>query len=208
MREVLSNEVRVAFEGFLEAQKLHPVGPKTCLEFGVGPGGTYLWQAEQIIKKFQDTTLIGFDSWSGLPPETDGVWCPERHKEGNYAFAKSVTTDGLAKLGIIDDKRFKFVDGFYDKSLTKEVQDSISNVIFINIDVDIYSSSMLVLDFIKPFLKKDVIIYWDDWKDPNDKFEGKWGEHLAWEEWAAKNPEIKTETIIVNEVNQRCMRVL
>ncbi|HJY98791.1 MAG TPA: class I SAM-dependent methyltransferase [Patescibacteria group bacterium] len=199
---------KIFTDAFLEAQKLFPNGAKTCLEFGVGAGNSYLWQAEQIIKHFNDTTLIGFDSWAGLPKETKGVWYPKRHGQGNFSFPKSAVLGELQKMGIRNDPRFRFVDGFFDKSLTKEVQRTISNLVFVNIDVDVHSSSLLVLDFIKPHLRNKVIIYWDDWKDPKDGFEGKWGEHLAWEEWSRKNPEIRTKTLAVNEFNQRYMKVI
>lgn len=195
-------------QAFLEAQRLFPMGPKTCLEFGVGNGRSYLWQADQIVKNFKNTTLFGFDSWCGLPDETPGVWCPGRHTRGNFAHPKSIVLDRLTKLGVSNDQGFILVDGFFDKSLTKEVQQSINNLIFVNIDVDIHSSSMLVLDFIKPLLRKNVILYFDDWKDPIDIYDGKWGEHLAWEQWSQKNPEIKAETIVIGGSNQRYMKVL
>src|SRR3990167_1442476 len=198
----------VFVQAFLEAQRLFPPGSKTCLEFGVGKGGSYVWQVNQIVKNFKDTTLIGFDSWCGLPDETPGVWCPGRHIRGNFAHPKSIVLDELTKIGVKNDPRFMLVDGFFDKSLTKEVQQSISNLIFVNIDVDIHSSSILALDFIKPLLKENVILYWDDWKDPIDKYDGKWGEHLAWEQWSQKNPEVKTETIVIGGSNERYMRIL
>lgn len=94
---------------------------------------------------------------------------------------------------------------FFADSLTKKLQQQIKNLIFVNIDVDIYKSTTELLDFIKPLLRPGVIIYWDDWKDPQDEFAGKWGEHFAWETWIAKNKDIKAETIEINPLNQRYM---
>lgn len=48
-------------------------------------------------------------------------------------------------------------------------------------------------------------MYWDDWKDPQDEFSGKWGEHLAWEKWIGTNKDIAAETIEINPLHQRYM---
>lgn len=193
---------------FLEAQKLSEEKNKVCLEFGVGWGGTFKWYAEQIKLNFPDTVLIGFDSWQGLPPEEKGVWFPERHNVGAFSFSKNVVLAKLKELGLENDDRFKFVDGFYSESLTPEIRSTINNVIFINIDVDLYTSTISVLDFVKPLLQKNTILYFDDWKDPKDKHDGEWGEHLAWKVWSEKNPEIIYETMEINKYNQRYIKIL
>lgn len=190
------------------AHKLFPSGG-TCLEFGVGWGSTYTWQMRQILEKYHNSKLIGFDSFEGLPKETEGVWFPARHAEGCLAFSKDVVLDGFDKLNVsLDDPRFKLVDGWFCDTLTDELRKTIENVIFVNIDIDIHRSAIGVLDFITPLLQKDAIIYWDDWKDPQDKYEGKWGEHLAYEEWSEKNPKIEMETLVYNHYNQRYMKVI
>lgn len=190
--------------GFNLVHKLFEnLSSKTILEFGVGSGNSFIWMLKQIEINNFDTKLIGFDSWLGLPKETSGIWYPDRHAEGNYAFNKNIVLNSIKNYELDKKNNYYFVDGFYENSLTKEVQSKISNVILINIDVDIYKSSMEVLNFIEPFLTKDVILYWDDWKDPADQFPGKWGEHLAWEEWSNLHPEIKWEFLEINEYNQR-----
>jgi len=197
-------------DAFLLANKNFPDGG-TCLEFGVSIGNTYMWQAEQILTEFKNNKLIGFDSWEGLPEESKNVWYPDRHSIGAFAYPKELVEARLkVLLNDIPDERFQFVDGFFSESLTGELQKQIDDVIFINIDVDIHKSTIELLVFVKPFLRSGVIIYWDDWLDPQDVSEkhGSWGEHLAWEEWSKENPEIKTKTIKVNEWNQRIMEVL
>jgi len=194
-------------EAFWKAHKIFPEGG-ICLEFGVGRGGSYLWMVEQIVKKSLSSKLIGFDSWQGLPEETAGVWFPERHGRGVFSYSKGCVMEKLSSMGIKgDDSRFSFVDGFFSKSLTNEVQSSIFDLIFVNIDVDIYKSSLEVLNFIKPLLREGVVIYWDDWKDPIDKYEGEWGEHLAWKQWSEANPDVIVVEAQVNELNQRYMIV-
>ena len=198
-------------DAFQLAQRLFSdtSSPKTCSAFGVGWGGSYIEAAELILRDYHDTTYIGFDSFQGLPKETPGVWYPDRHSEGCFSMSKNITLEKLANLGIKeDDPRFLIVDGWFKDTLTFNMAESITNLIYVNIDVDIHSSSIELLDFIKPFLRKNVILYWDDWKDPIDKFDGKWGEHLAWEEWSTKNPELVVETVGVNNYNQRIMKII
>ena len=182
--------------------------PKTCLEFGVFEGNTYGWMLKQIQSRYEDNILIGFDSWQGLPEETSGVWIPDRHIKGAYSSTKEKVLKILSENNAADDPRFRLVDGFFSDTLTKELQDSIQSLIFVNIDVDLHSSSMEVLKFITPLLQPGTVIYWDDWKDPVDKYEGKWGEHLAWEQWSASHPGLVANITMNNAYNQVCMEVI
>jgi len=192
------------YRAFKRANENFPTGG-TCLEFGVYVGWSYMVQVNAILKDYPNTKLIGFDSWEGLPEETADVWFPERHGKGKFKTSKDVVLKQLGDLA--NDPRFKLVDGFFKDSLTKELQDSIKDLIYVNIDVDIHSSTVEVLEFIRPLLRPGVTIYFDDWKDPEDKYLGKWGEHLAWEEFINKYPEIKYKTIEINEYNQRYMEI-
>lgn len=178
----------------------------TCLEFGVFRGGTYAYQAEQINKHHPASKLIGFDSWQGLPEETEGIWIPERHAKGEYAAPKDEVLRKLSAAGLsAQDPRFRLVDGFYSESLTPELRDSIGSLIFVNIDVDIYSSTIELLDFIEPMLRPGVILYWDDWKDPRDHHDTPWGEHAAWTDWSAARPGIEVALIGTNDFLQQVM---
>jgi len=195
--------------GFELAHKYFPHGG-TCLEFGVGQGTSYELMAKRIYYKYHHDILIGFDSWQGLPKETENVWFPERHGEGGMEFSKELVCKKLDKFTDEHDPKFRFVDGFYSDSLTQEIQKSITNLIFVNIDVDLHKSTLEVLNFIKPLLQVNTILYFDDWKDPYDgeREDGSaWGEHRAWADWIANNQEIETEILDINVLNQHLMRV-
>ncbi|MGB7442582.1 MAG: TylF/MycF/NovP-related O-methyltransferase [Coleofasciculaceae cyanobacterium] len=188
------------------AHAIHPQGG-TCLEFGVHVGNTYIWQAKEILKNYPQSQLIGFDSWQGLPEEASGIWVPERHRKGQFSSSKEVVTRRLYQLTSPSDDRFSFVDGFFSDSLTDEVRKNISDIIFVNIDVDLYKSTIDVLDFLKPLCKPGLIIYWDDWKDPADQHEAGWGEHLAFTNWIKENEDVKVETLEIDPINRRAMIV-
>lgn len=199
--------IRVFKNAFAIAHSIFPQGG-TCLEFGVYTGGTFAWQARQIRKHHPSSHLMGFDSWQGLPSETEGEWTPERHSKGWYASTKDVVLARLASLGMKDDPRVELVDGFFSESLTAVLQEKLkdrSDLIFVNIDVDIYGSTIELLDFVKPLLRPGVILYWDDWKDPRPLHEGDWGEHKAWKNWSLRNPDVRAEDLEVNPLNQRSM---
>ena len=180
----------------------------TCLEFGVFTGETYCYQAEQMLQQYEASRLIGFDSWQGLPDETEGVWAPDRHQPGEFSAPKAEVLDKLDKLGAeAGGDRFQLIDGFFSESLTNDLRRGIGDLIFVNIDVDIYKSTIELLDFVGPILRPGVILYWDDWKDPKDQHAEDWGEHLAWEHWLQKQDWLRVETLEVNPVNQRTMIV-
>jgi methyltransferase family protein len=188
------------------AHMIHPEGG-ACLEFGVYEGRTYLWQARQILSRYPNSSLIGFDSWSGLPEETNGVWAPERHARGGFAAPKELVVRRLRELTDGPDERFSFVDGFFGESLTDAVRARVHNVIFINLDVDLHRSTLEVLEFLEPLWQPGLVVCFDDWKDPADDHAGAWGEHRAFTEWLAGHGGMEFETLEVNLLNQRSMVV-
>jgi len=193
-------------KAFWLAHKIFKNG--TCLEFGVSRGTTYMWMAEQILKSYPESKLIGFDSWMGLPKEAAGVWWPWRHREGAFGASKSNILGHLKELGVEEsDPRFTFVDGFFEKSLTEEVRLSIKNLIYINIDSDLYISAIQALTFITPLLRKGIVINMDNFRPPEDKLDADYGENLAWKEWLLKNPNIKAAMVETNKKNQRYFKI-
>ena len=60
----------------------------TWLEFGVCHGRSMMWMVKLMRKYYPDSKYIGFDSWKGLPEESEGVWRPERHAEGRFSVSK------------------------------------------------------------------------------------------------------------------------
>ncbi len=184
-------------------------GSGTCLEFGVMYGNSYIWQVLQILNSYPKDKLLGFDSWQGLPKETEGVWAPDRHHEGAFSTTKDVVIGRMEEYGVFIGDQFKLVDGFFSKSLTEELRAKIENLIFVNVDVDIHSSTMEVLRWIRPLLRVGTVIYFDDWLDPIDVGKGapEWGEHLAWKQWKEENPTLDAKMIALNDYNQRAFEI-
>jgi len=112
-------------------------------------------------------------------------------------------------VDIAKDPRFEFVDGFFDKALTLELQGRIKNVILINMDVDLHSSATLVLSWVTSLLQTGTVIYTDDWHFPmlGVDPELECGASLAFKQWGLSNPEIKLETLKVFPNSQRYFEV-
>jgi hypothetical protein len=200
-------------QSFLAAQKLNPEGG-VCLEFGVGMGRSFSWSLMQIVRNSPNSKLLGFDGWKGLPKEDSKVWCPDHHTEGKLCWSKAEIFKVFKDLGVLpyieNDPRFYIVDGWFCDTLTPALQKmvvSLGSLIFVNCDVDIFISTEQMLNWITPLLRVGTIIYLDDWRDPTDNNpafpERKWGEHLAWEQWTQRNPNLKFELLVCNELDQR-----
>jgi hypothetical protein len=94
--------------------------------------------------------LIGFDSFEGLPED----WRPGL---GMGHFATGQPPD-------IDDPRVRFVVGWFDQTLPCFVAPEHDQLI-INIDSDLYSSSITVLNWATPLLQPGTLIYFDEYPD-------------------------------------------
>ena len=83
------------------------------------------------------------------------------------------------------------IRGYYEESLTAELQNRMPKVGVVHIDVDLYSSTVEVLQFIKPLLVIGTVLAFDDWYcfPPGSPK----GEKLALEEFCNNNPSFKLE---------------
>jgi O-methyltransferase len=142
--------------------------------------------------------FIAFDSFQGLP-EIEGIdkqeiWKKGKLETGEQDFIRIVTEAGMPR------QRLRTVKGFFDDSLTPELQQQLlpRKAAVIYVDCDLYKSTIPVLKFIKPFLQTGTIIVFDDWNcfygDPER------GERRAWREFREAHPELRfTEFVSTNE---------
>jgi hypothetical protein len=115
------------------------------LEFGVAFGDSMRYWSREL--KHPDSSLNGFDSFDGLP-EHGAHW-----KKGQF--------DAGGQIPIIDDSRVHFFKGWFDQVLpTYSVPDH--DVLVINLDADLYSSTIFVLRFLLPYITPGTYIYFDE----------------------------------------------
>lgn len=125
------------------------VGSKPLyLEFGVFEGRSMRWWSEHLAQP--DATLVGFDSFEGLPED----WRPGL---GTGHFS-------TGKIPRIDDPRVSFQVGWFDDTLPKfEVPEH--DQLIVNVDSDLYSSAVTVLNWAEPYLVPGSLLYFDEFPD-------------------------------------------
>lgn len=166
-------------------------------EFGSHEGRTMrlAWRHFQHLFNWD---FVAFDSFEGLPEiaeiDKQAIWSKGRLETSEDNFVRIVTASGMPL------NRLTTVKGFYDQSLTPDLQQRFlpRKAAVIYVDCDLYMSTVPVLKFIRPFLQVGTIIVFDDWNcfygDPAR------GERLAWSEFCQGNPELRfVEFVSTNE---------
>lgn len=115
------------------------------LEFGVANGVSIRYWSNNL--KNPNATLHGFDSFEGLP-EKGGPW-----RKGQF------DTDG--RVPKIDDARVRFFKGWFDQVLPTYAIPP-HDVLVLNLDADLYSSTIFVLEFLRPYIKPGTLLYFDE----------------------------------------------
>ncbi len=125
------------------------------MEFGVADGHSFRWFVNENANS--DSRFYGFDTFTGLP-EDFGVY-----KKGMF------NTNN--QMPVIDDNRIKFYQGLFQQTVPDflpEVNKTNRNVIMM--DADLYSATLYALTSLAPFLKKDDIIFFDEFAVPTHEF--------------------------------------
>ena len=136
--------------------------PGVYFEFGCHSGRTFsaVIRAADYLK-LDDFQCFAFDSFEGLPPTEKkedgyferGTFCTS--KADFISLVKSYSGRTLTEKNIIE--------GFYDSSLTTTLQARMPKVGMVHVDVDLYSSTVLVLEFLKPLMVEGTVLLFDDW---------------------------------------------
>lgn len=123
------------------------------LEFGVSGGDSFKWWANKNIN--HDSRFFGFDTFSGLPE--------------NYGMYKS--GEMSSAIPKINDVRCNFIAGIFQETLPKFLKENnLEQELVIHCDADLYSSTLFVLTSIYPYLKKEDIIFFDEFSVPTHEF--------------------------------------
>jgi len=164
--------------------------PNVYFEFGCHSGRTFsaVLNAARFFS-MANFRAIAFDSFMGLPdtsPLEDGVFRGGEFSTSRSRFKSIVKFRTGSNLA---DKQI--VEGFYEESLTAALQAELPKVGMVHIDVDLYSSTISVLEFVKPLLVEGSVILFDDWYcfSPGSNR----GERKAFLEFCANNPDFKFE---------------
>lgn len=150
-----------------EEMKLKHKPNTLWLEFGVFSGNTI-----NYISRFTDKTVYGFDSFEGLP---------EKWRDG---FDKKA----FDREGVLPqvNSNVRLIKGWFDETLVPFINSQNSNVSFLHMDADLYSSTKYVLNTLQPYLAKDCVIVFDELVG-YPGFEGEKGELKAFYEFVTEH---------------------
>lgn len=163
------------------------------LEFGSHEANT-MRMAWDSTRHLFDLQYIAFDSFEGLPDIEKGdeqqIW-----EKGRLATAEEAFLNICRRHGMPAD-RLRTVRGFYDRTLTQDLVESLlpTKAAIIYVDCDLYASTVPVLEFARHFLQPGTVVVFDDWNcflaDPEK------GERRAWAEFRSRYPELRFEDFV------------
>ena len=153
--------------------------PQTYFEFGCHSARTFTAAINAArFLKMSNTEFFAFDSFQGLPVTTDedGYF-----QQGTFHTSKETFTKIVARKTGVRLTNDQVISGFYSESLTPDLASRLPKIGVLHIDVDLYSSTITVLNFLKPLLSIGTLIVFDDWYcyPPGDEK----GERLAFDEF-------------------------
>jgi hypothetical protein len=123
------------------------------LEFGVAEGASLRYWCNLL--RNPESKLHGFDSFVGLPAD----WKPT-HKRGHFS------TGG--QLPVFNDPRVTLFRGWFEETLP-QYEPPPHDVLVVNLDADLYSSTVTALTAIRPILSPGSYIYFDEFDHPGDE---------------------------------------
>jgi O-methyltransferase len=130
--------------------------PITYLEFGVYQGASLRMWLNLIGRP--DSRFVGFDTFTGLPER----WRPT--ELAGHFNANGVIPD-------IKDPRCNFEVGLFQDSLPRFVErNDLSGRLVLNLDADMFTSTLFVLTTLAPYFKPGDIVFFDEFSCPLDEF--------------------------------------
>ena len=130
--------------------------PLRYLEFGVYRGDSLRLWLDGISNS--DSQFVGFDTFTGLPER----WRPT--EPAGHFNANGAIPD-------IKDPRCSFEVGLFQDSLPAFVaRTDLSGRLVINLDADMFTSTLFVLTTLAPHLKSGDLIFFDEFSCPLDEF--------------------------------------
>ena len=157
-------------------------------EFGCHTGGSFQAAYHSIAKITPERHMWAFDSWAALPddhprdahPGWRAPGVPDAGGVENFHAANE--RHGVARA------QYTTVEGFYKDTLPAlGPEGAPTDIALAYVDCDLYSSTVSVLEFLRPRLKQGMIVAFDDyfcWSEA-----GPSGERVALREFLAENPE-------------------
>jgi hypothetical protein len=121
------------------------------LELGVYKGASIRWWSTRNTHK--QSRFVGFDSFEGLPETVNEYW-----RKGRFSVEKAIPE--------ICDARVAFEAGWFNDTVPSFMKDfTRAGRMLVNLDADVYSSTVLALTHVGPFLQSGDIVIFDEFAD-------------------------------------------
>ncbi len=136
------------------------------VECGVGYGHSFFKLCCLSHLENKDRKIYGFDSFEGFPEPSEEDDSPRNPKRGEWNVATIETIEKLlTKEGRIETSFIKrnvtMVKGFFEESLHQYHGNGIA---FLHLDVDLYQSYKVTLEYLWPKVVKGGIVLFDEYK--------------------------------------------
>jgi O-methyltransferase len=171
------------------------------LEFGVCYGSSMACMHDALVKTGTNgVRQFGFDSFEGLPPETDfqdnNIW-----SSGQLASSIEFAHKLLTRRGV-DWKKTFLIKGWFKDTMTPELVEKhqMKRAGVVMVDCDIYTSARDSLAFVEPMIGDYAVMLFDDWH-AGGLAEQNLGEKRAFDEFLRRNPDIETEELPAYDAN-------
>jgi hypothetical protein len=129
--------------------------PINYLEFGVANGSSFNWWMTENVHP--SSVFYGFDTFTGLPEDFGP------YKKGTFNTENNIPQ--------IKDVRGKFHQGLFQQTLPGFLKSfDNKNKTVLMLDADLYTATLYTLTTIAPYLKKDDIIFFDEFVVPTHEF--------------------------------------
>ena len=162
------------------------------LEFGMWKGGSMIaaYHLSKRISALSDMRFYGFDSFGGIPTLTVNQDEAKEFPPGTFSASLDEVRRNLLQAKV-DMSRIELIPGWYSETLNDQTRQKLPlrAAAVVNVDCDVYESTVPVLDFIKPYLIDGSIVIFDDWYCFANREER--GEQKAFMEWLERNRDLK-----------------
>jgi hypothetical protein len=111
------------------------------------------------------------------------------YAEGEFSASRASFEKNLGSL--LHRFPIHIVPGWFEETLNAETAERLAlrKAAFVNIDCDLYESTLPVLEFVTSLLQTGTILYFDDWFSQRGSMEH--GEARAAREWLARHPNLR-----------------
>jgi O-methyltransferase len=162
------------------------------LEFGMWKGGSMIaaFHLSKRLGSLSDMKFYGFDSFQGIPTLSVNKSEAKSFPPGIFSGAFAEVQRNLVDADV-DMSRVELIPGWYGDTLNHETEEKLGlqAAAIVNVDCDVYESTVQVLTFVEPYLVDGSIVIFDDWYCFANREE--LGEQKAFKEWLERNGQLR-----------------